>query len=221
MKGPVWQGAFAAAVFCLIGAGLVIGFYQKKKRRRLPELARRQPGVRRALAGWSVLAVLWPLLCLAFAVRILCQSHWAPDERLAGAAFALFPLVFFAIGMATRRRLLQERRLATVPVAALVVSSGRRSQGGRRYFFPEYQFQAGGRLYQVASRVGYGVCPLKEGSRVELYYAPDDPRIFYVPAMQKRDRRLSALFCGIGLVFPLLGLFLHPLQAVVLFLGSK
>lgn len=217
MKEAVWQIVCGAAVFCGIGAGFVIGWFYRRKNRQQVPAACQQSGSGRALAGWRLLAVLWPLLCLAFVAIILCQPGWTVDERIAGVMFALFPLVFFAVGMAIRRRLLQERREATVSTVALVVSTGRRSQVGKRSFFPEYQFQANGQLYRVASRVGYGTCPLKEGAQVELFYAPENPRVFYVPAMQKRDRRLSALFCGIGLVFPLLGLFLHPLQAVVRF----
>ena len=163
------------------------------------------------LVKWRRAAVLWPSACMVFAAVILYQAvayHTVPGmaERGADVVFTLIPLVFFGIGMRMRRRILEERRYAVRMTNAVVVTEGRRTRPGHRSFYPEYEFQADGRTYHVVSRNGYGVCAVKTGKQVELYYAPEHPEIFYVPDMQRRDKRLSGLFCGIGVVLPLMGL---------------
>ncbi len=169
----------------------------------------------KALKRWKLLAAGWPCACIAIAVLIAAQPGRTLDERISGIGFALMSLVFFAVGMSIRLRVLRERQNATVRTEATVVSQGRRSRVGRRCFFPEYAFQAEGRTYRVTSRAGYGVCHVSEGRTVALYYAPEDPRIFYVPLMQRRDLWLSNLFCSIGLLWPLLGLFMPWIQGLL------
>lgn len=168
--------------------------------------------------------VSWPLLCMIFVGIVLYQSVVYRDlpgmeERAVDAMFILIPLVFFAIGMAIRHRVLKERGCATVFTTATVVSRGRRFRVGKRSFFPEYEFQVGGKLYRVTSPVGYGVCYVAEGRKVELCYMPDNPRLFYVPIMQKHDNRSAILLCGIGVLFPLVGLFAPLIRLLFSFLG--
>lgn len=42
---------------------------------------------------------------------------------------------------------------------------------------------------------------------MKLYYAPDNPNVFYVPIMQRHDKRWAMLLCGVGIVYPLVGLY--------------
>lgn len=57
-----------------------------------------------------------------------------------------------------------------------------------------------------------------EGREVDLYYAPEDPKIFYVPAMQKHVKRWAALLCGVGILWPLPGLVAPQIRALFCFL---
>ena len=120
--------------------------------------------------------------------------------------------------MSMRGRLLKERRYAVILTKAAVVSSGRRMRSGKWYFFPEYGFQAGDNMYRVKSPGGYSVCYAGEGREVDLYYAPEDPKIFYVPAMQKHVKRWAALLCGVGILWPLPGLVAPQIRALFCFL---
>lgn len=163
--------------------------------------------------------ILWPLLCASFAGFIAVQSGRTADERISGVGFTIFPLVFFGIGMAIHYRLLKERRNATALTTAVVVSEGRRKRTGKnRSYFPEFEFQADGRTCRVKTPRGSGFRLVKTGDRLDLYYAPENPQLFYVPVLQKYDRRCSWLFCGIGIVFPLLGLFAPQINDFFTFL---
>lgn len=60
---------------------------------------------------------------------------------------------------------------------------------------------------------------VSEGEQVELYYARQNTYVFYVPAMLKHDRRVSGLLCGIGILFPLIGVFAPLIRPLFYFLG--
>lgn len=157
---------------------------------------------------WKGAAILWPVLCLVFAGIIVFQSVTGMEGRsLEDAAFAIVPLVFFGIGMAMGYHVLEERKCATAWTTATVASRGKRVRSGKKSYFPEYEFQVGKETYKVTSPKGYHVCLVTEGRKVKLYYAPENPRIFYAPVMQRHERRWSALWCGIGIACPLIGLF--------------
>ncbi len=175
----------------------------------------------RGMKGWRILAVGWPVLCLAFAGSMLVRPGRTLEQRIADSGLTLIALIFFAIGMSVRRRLLEERGSATVLTVATVVSSGKVTRTGKKtIYFPEFQFQAGGTVYRVKSPSGSSFHHLSEGRTVELYYTPENPRLFYVPTLQRHDRRVSALLQGIGILFPLAGLFAPQLRALLAFLSA-
>lgn len=174
-----------------------------------------------ALKRWRFLAVLWPLLCMVFMGIILFSPDRNIDERIADVMFTLIPLVFFAVGMSIRRSLLKERRYATVLTTATVVSEGLSTRPGKRSFFPEFEFQAGGKVYHVKSEKGSGVSCVTEGKQEALYYAPENPGIFYVPKLQKYQKRVSALLCGIGIIWPVVGLFAPQIRMLFSFLQES
>lgn len=172
-----------------------------------------------ALKRWYCAAVFWPLLCFIFAGAVIGQADRTLDERVGDTIFILFPLIFFAIGMFIRRRLLTERSAATALTTAAVVSEGRRNRaGGKKSCFPVFAFEANGRKYEVTAQSGSGFRTVKEGEQVDLYYMPENPQLFYVPVLQKYDNRCCRLFCGIGVLFPLAGLFAPQIRAVLSFL---
>lgn len=175
------------------------------------------------LKRWYFFAVFWPLACFIFAGIIISQPGRETDERIADAGFTIIPLIFFAIGMRMRRRLLKERSHATVLVKAVVVTVDSKlkiGEGNRRSYFPQYEFQAGEKQYRVKSSVGYGRSYVKTGQQVDLYYAPENPDLFYVPIMQKHDRRWALLLCGVGVAYPLIGLLAPQIRAFVSSLPS-
>lgn len=173
-----------------------------------------------ALKHWYWFVIFWPLLCFVFAGIIIGQSERTVDERISDTVFTIFPLVFFAIGMSIRRRLLKERENAIVLTTAIVVSEGRRQRTGRnKIYFPEFEFQVNGINYRVMSSGGSGFQLVKSGDWIDLYYNPENPQLFYVPVLQRYDNRCSHLYCGIGILFPLIGLFAPQLRSLFSFLS--
>lgn len=165
---------------------------------------------------WRCFAILWPLLCFVFVRIIITQSGRTTDEKISDTIFTIIPLIFFAIGMSIRRRLIKERENATAYTTAIVISEGKRKRTGKnKSYFPEFAFQANGVNYKVISPVGVGFSFVKKGEQVDLYYMPENPRLFYVPVLQKYDKRCSRLFCGIGVLFPLAGLFAPQLRLLL------
>lgn len=171
--------------------------------------------------AWRILAIGWPFLCLIFAGIILCQLQRGGEERIADAGFTMLPLIFFAIGMKIQHRLLREKGNAVVRTTATVIFVHSRiniGSGNKRIYRPEYEFQAGETMYRVVSPSGFSQSYVRQGEQVELYYAPDNPHVFYVPVMQKHDRRWAMLLCGVGVLFPLAGLFAPLLRTFFAFL---
>lgn len=167
----------------------------------------------RALKRWRFFVIFWPLLCFVLAGIIICQSNRTIDERISDVMFTILPLIFFAIGMSIRFRLLKERGNATVLATAVVVSEGRRKRTGEnKSYFPEFEFQVHGITYRVTALRGSGFELVKMGDKITLYYTEENPRLFYVPVLQRHDSRCSLLFCGIGVVFPLIGLLAPQLR---------
>lgn len=174
-----------------------------------------------ALKRWHFFAIFWPLVCFIFAGIIISQPGREMDERIADVGFTIISLIFFAIGMRIRRRLLKERLHATVLVKAVVVTVDRRlgiGEGNKRSYFPQYEFEAGGKQYRVKSPTGYGRSYVETGQQIDLYYAPEKPDLFYVPIMQKHDKRWALLLCGVGVVYPFIGLLAPQIRALFSFL---
>ena len=171
------------------------------------------------LKGWRFLAIFWPLSCLIFTGIILFQSVRGMEERIFDMAFTLLPLIFFAVGMNMRHRLLKERGHAAVLTTATVVSIKTHMHSGNKCYFPEFEFHAGGETYRVKYSAGYSFHIVDEGQQTALYYDPENPELFYVPAVQKHDLRWSSLLCGVGILFPLLGLS-APLLRELLIVSS-
>lgn len=206
---------------CLIAAVLVpLWFFQKRKAEESEAEQERLQGEARpghALRIWSFFFIFWPSLCLVFAGIIGCQPGRSAEERFRGIAFALSAVLFFTVGMHILRRVLTERRYATRLTTAAVVSEGKMIHDGKDIFFPEFEFQAGGRSCRVTAASGTGFRLVEKGKKVDLYYAPKDPSVFYVPALQRHNIRISVFLCGIGMVLPLIGLFAPQFRAFISF----
>ncbi len=209
-------------IFSITGSAIALSWYLKKIHPREDAITGSlkdsvEPDA--AMKRWRTLAISWPLLCILLSVIILYQSFQGMEKRLPGdAAFTLIPLVFFAVGMFMGRGILKRRRYATVLTTATVTSTGRVLRPGKRNYFPEYEFRVGEITYHVKEKAGYSVCFVSEGKQVELYYAPENPRVFYVPIMQKHDKRMSVLLCTVGILWPLFGFFAPQIRQLFWFL---
>ncbi len=173
------------------------------------------------LKRWYFFAIFWPLACFIFAGIIISQPSRETDERIADVGFTIIALIFFAIGMRMRWRLLKERLHATVLTKAVVVTVDKKlniGEGNKRIYFPQYEFQVGEKQYRVKSPTGYGRSYVKTGQKVDLYYAPENPNLFYVPIMQKHDKCWALLLCGIGVAYPLIGLLAPQIRVLFSFL---
>lgn len=84
---------------------------------------------------WRFLAIFWPILCVIFAVFMGFQSGRTLDSRISGIGFCTIPLIFFAIGMSVRHRLLKERSSVSgkIPPSSRNMNfmQGKRSNGSR------------------------------------------------------------------------------------------
>ncbi len=223
----LWVVAVVTMLCCLTAGAVVFFRFMKKRNSGRGRIAGGiVPGngeTGRGLGMWRFLAVGWPLACVCFGAIIIGQPDRVGEECLVDTMFTIFPLIFFAIGMAMEHRLLKEKQYATVLTSALVVSVRRHvsmGSGSRSCYFPEYEFQVGQITYHVKSPGGFDRSYVKEGERVELYYAPDNPHVFYVPVMRKHDKRWAALLCGVGILFPLAGLFAPWIRQVSWFLET-
>lgn len=131
------------------------------------------------------------------------QSGRTLDSRISGIGFCTIPLIFFAIGMSVRHRLLKERSSATALTTAVVVSQGRRLRAGKNpAFFPEYEFHAGETLYRVTAPSGSGF-HMSEGT-IPLHLRPTALSCY----------PHSRLLCHVRISFPwyMLTPGLRPLQ---------
>lgn len=222
MKLSFWEIVVIIVLFSLISSLLVVLLFLKKKKTKKKEILKEdinnyiKPYYK--LKIWWFFEILWPLMCFIFAAIIIFQSIKGMEERIFDAMFALIPLIFFEIGMIICYRLLKECRYTTTLTTATVISVGKRTNTGKRKFFPEYEFQIDKKTYKVTSQIGYSICYVKEGKQVKLYYSPKNPKLFYVPIMHKHDKRWSMLLCGIGIIYPLIGLFAPLFREMFAFL---
>lgn len=173
--------------------------------------------IRHKLLLWKVQMIVWLILCVIFIGMITGLPGRSGEERVADTGFIIFSQIFFVMGMNIWHRLLKERGSASVLTEAAVISTGRTSRAGKRLFFPVYRFRVGETAYHVTSQTGHGICYVEEGEQVELYYSPENPRVFYVPVMHRHDRRVAVLLCAIGVVWPLLALFAPQIRMLISF----
>lgn len=218
----LWKIGIIIISISFVSAAFVLVYFLKKrksiKNRAITTNIQEDKKSNYALKRWRFFAIFWPLTCFVFAGIIVSQSSRGAEEHITDTIFSIIPLVFFTIGMTIRHRLLKERRYATILTTATVISDGIRSYSGKNTPFPEFEFQVNGTTYKVKSLRRYRFRFVQERKKVALYYAPENPRIFYVPIMQKHDNRCSILFCGIGVIFPLIGLFAPQIRTLFSFL---
>lgn len=199
---------FAAAVTAVCLAASTAALLLRRKRRRAADETGARKAAFPALRLWRLAVVLWPLCCLGLAALFLRQwSRGMPGRDPAHVVFAVFPLIFFFLGMGLRHGAIKRQTRCTVPApdARVIALEPRRGSSGI-VRVPVYRFTAGEEVVSVPSRSGYRPCPVRAGEAVALFYAPGDRRSIYVPREERAKRRWSLLLCGIGVVFPLLAL---------------
>lgn len=157
---------------------------------------------------WLFLMLFWTVFCLFGGSVAFDQWERRKEARLFfDLWFVFMGLLFFYIGMFIRYLLWKKRRAATALVQATVVSiEPGRGMDGNLVYRPVYKFYADGIMHRIVSPTGHDNSPVKEGEKVRLYYIPGQPDKILVPREQKVIRRISVLFCVLGILSPLAGL---------------
>lgn len=216
MKNGLWVVVIVAAVFCLMGSVLIVAHVLTKARKREAELgiSRAKPHTSSVKASvkvkWNLFISMYLLLCFIFAGIILFQSSRGTNRDALDCLAIPVGAVFFLIAAFSLRNRSIRRKRATAPASATFIKCEicNSSEFGNRSYRSIFEFSAEGRRY----RVSHGGKPDKEeGSQVELYYAPEDPSVIYIPELERKmDRFFFSVLLAFGILFPFMAL-LAPL----------
>lgn len=84
------------------------------------------------------------------------------------------------------------------------------SSGSGRSYSSIFKFSVKDKIYRIRYR---GKPYKEEGTQIEIYYAPDDPNVVYIPEIEKtKSKFFSAILLIYGFLFPVAAL-LVPLFA--------
>lgn len=101
----------------------------------------------------------------------------------------------------------RRRKTASMVTTARVVDvECRRDSGGSTYYYPVFEYYAGGRMQRVVSTFGSSPCRYQTGEETELYYDPEKPEKFWCERDTKMMKLLCGIFMGIGGIFLVLGI---------------
>lgn len=216
MEKTLWIFIIVVMVISLIGSAFIVAYVLRRGRKHDAELGIGKPktGACKSITAqgrkWNRIITIYLLLCFIFMVIILYQTvqgmHREAFDCLAVPVGAIF---FLIQAFSTRRTAIRNER-ATAPAMAVFVKLeiGTQLKSGSRSYSSIFEFFANGTTHRVRYA---GRLYKEEGAQVELYYAPDDPNVVYVPELEKAK---SKFFPGIlflyGILFPLFGL-LAPL----------
>lgn len=116
-------------------------------------------------------------------------------------------LLFLLIGILLVKMFARRRQAATMVTTARVVDVERgRDSNGSTYYYPVFEYYAGGRMLRVKSSVGSSPCRYQTGEEIELFYDPEKPEKFWCMRDTKMMKLLCGIFMGIGGIFLVLGI---------------
>lgn len=197
--------------FSIISAGLLLAYVFRGKWRlgREIDAANQSTGDSRNAKTqsrkWGQIITFYLLLCMIFIGIILYQAGQGMEERTLDFLAVLVGAIFFIIQAALKRSAEKRRERATARTTATLVETKR--SVGSDSTNSIYEFYAQGVTQRVSSPGVYGV---NIGEQVELYYAPQYPKIIYIPRVEESARRSTFIFeiflYIIGIVLPLFGL---------------
>lgn len=216
MEQWMWIFIIVVMVLSLIGSAFVVAYAFKKGQKHDAE-----DGIIRPKAGafkgdtaqgrrWNWIISVYLLLCLIFIMIILYQSVKGTNREAFDCLAVPVGAIFFLIqALLTRNTAIRRERATTHAMAIFVkLESGMQSDSGHRSYHSIFEFSPQGRT----SKIRYsGKFPGETGTQAELYYAPDDPAVVYIPEMEnKLPKVFPAILFIIGIIFPLFAL-LAPL----------
>lgn len=216
MKEGLWIYIIIAIITAFIGSIFAVSLVLVRHQKRNDELGiarSKKISSNTTVHGrkWNWLISIYLFSCFIITVIILYQSGWETNRAAVDCLAVPVGAVFFLIGAFSRRNKGIRRERATVLVTASYVMSQlcSSSDSGRSYR-SIFEFSVKDKTYRVhCSGKPY---KKEEGAQIELYYAPDDPSVVYVPELEKRKGMglPSAILLIYGCLFPAAAL-LSPL----------
>lgn len=214
-----WLGIvmIAAIVISLIGSVVIVSYVLRRQRKREAESGITQSKVNASRDSktqgrkWNWIISIYLLLCFTCIVIILYQNGQGTINRQAFDCLAVpVGALFFLIQAVTTRNIAIRRECTTVHATATFEKLETLSSNSefQKSYYSILEFSVNERTYQV--RYG-GKINKEKGAQVEIYYAPHEPNIIYVPEIEaKKSKFFSAVLFIYGILFPLVAL-LAPL----------
>ena len=129
------------------------------------------------------------------------------EIQVGALIFAGMGLLFLLIGIFLVKVFGRRRKTASMVTTARVVDvECRRDSGGSTYYYPVFEYYAGGRMLRVVSTFGSSPCRYQTGEETELHYDPEKPEKFWCERDTKMMKLLCGIFMGIGGIFLVLGI---------------
>lgn len=210
----LWVILMFGLLISIVGSVFIVMYVLRKHRERDAELGIGTPKLNTSRSAasqgkrWNRLIGIYLLSCLIFIIIILYQSVQGTTDRQAFDCAAVpVGALFFIIQAFSARNTAIRRELATAYIAAafLMLEVGTTSNSGQRSYHSVFEFSVEGKTYRVRYA---GKCPKEKGAQVELYYAPEDPHVVYIPEMENRKDKLSPMILfAFGILFPIIGVF--------------
>lgn len=211
MKKELWAYIIIVIILALIGSVFVVSFVLGRHHRRNAELGISNSGEKTASAAtaqgrkWNRIICIYLLLCFVTTIIILYQSGRTTNRMAVDCLAVPVGALFFLIEAFSLRNIAIKRERATTPVTATyVMSEVLTSTDSRRSYYSIFQFSVKDKTYRVRY---HGKPKIEKGAPIELYYAPDDPNIIYVPELrQSKGWIFSAILLIYGCIFPIFAL---------------
>ncbi|WP_455617132.1 DUF3592 domain-containing protein [Eisenbergiella sp.] len=129
------------------------------------------------------------------------------EIQVGALIFAGMGLLFLLLGLFLMKVFGRRRQTATMITTARVVDvECKRDSNGSTYYYPVFEYYAGGRMQQVVSTFGSSPCRYQTGEKTELHYDPEKPEKFWCERDTKMMKLLCGIFMGIGGIFLVLGI---------------
>lgn len=123
--------------------------------------------------------------------------------------FSGMGLLFIVIGILVMAVWNKRRQKAVMNATAHVADVERRRNGkGNTYYYPVFEYYAGGLMRRVTSSFGSNPGRYQIGEEVELLYNPDKPEQFWSERDAKMMKLVCGIFIGFGVFFLIMGIFL-------------
>ena len=119
------------------------------------------------------------------------------EIQVGALIFAGMGLLFLLIGIFLMKVFGRRRKTASMVTTARVVDvKCRRDSGGSTYYYPVFEYYAGGRMQRVVSTFGSSPCRYQTGEETELHYDPEKPGKILVRTRYKNDEAALRYFHG-------------------------